>query len=112
MFFWFLRNPSQVKNYAVFTEDCKYSEETAKHPDIAGLQICSRRSSACGTTEHSDKSEEGGDTESHPARDKVRGDEEGQPGDADKHCRWDEGLGDMHGEATLYEKANLQSRFW
>ena len=108
MFFCFLRNPSQVKNDTVFTEDCKYSEKTAKHPDITGLQICGRRSGSRGTTEHGDKSEEGGDAESHPARDKVRGDEEGQPGDADKHCRWDEGLGDMHGEAAMYEKANLQ----
>ena len=107
MFFWFLRNSSQVKNDTVFTEDCKYSEKTAKHPYITGLQICSRRSGACGTTKHGDKSEEGGDTESHSARDKFSGDEKGEPGDKDEHGGRDEGLSYMEGEATVEVKANF-----
>ena len=90
-----------IENQAVLTEYYEHCEEATTHPDISGLEVGSGGGEAPDAAEHGDKGEEGGDTESHPARDMLCRDEEREPGDEDKQGGGDEGLSHMKRESSL-----------
>ena len=101
-----------IENQAVLTEYGEDCEEASKHPDISGLEIGSRGGGVPGATEHGDEGEESGDAESHPAGDMFSRDEEGEPGDEDKHAGRNKGLSHVKREATLKLKTNFKPRLW
>ena len=96
-----MRNLSCIKYQTVLAEDCEDGEQASKHPDIIGLQVGSRGGETLCATEHCDESEKSCDAESHPARDILGRDEEGEPGDEDKHSRWNKCLGNMKRQSSL-----------